>query len=55
MESNHDINRRASDLIDKQFLGIVEDPNDPRKEGRAKIRVISIFDDIAVRFTMGIS
>jgi len=48
MESNHDINRRASDLIDKQFLGIVEDPNDPRKEGRAKIRVISIFDDIAV-------
>jgi len=48
MENNHDIDRREQDLIDKQFLGIVEDPNDPRKEGRAKIRVISIFDDLPV-------
>ena len=48
MNSNHDIERRASDLIDKQFLGIVEDPNDPRKEGRARIRVVGIHDDIPV-------
>lgn len=48
MEENHDIDRREQDLIDKQFLGIVEDPNDPRKEGRARIRVISVFDDIPV-------
>lgn len=47
-ERNHDINRREIDLLDKQFLGIVEDPNDPRKEGRARIRVISIYDDIPV-------
>lgn len=45
---NHDINRREEDLIDKQFLGVIEDANDPRKEGRAKIRVVSIHDDIAV-------
>ena len=48
MENNHDIERRQHDLVDKQFLGIVEDPNDPRKEGRAKIRVVSIHDDLAV-------
>lgn len=45
---NHDINRREEDLIDKQFLGVIEDANDPRKEGRAKIRVVSIHDDIPV-------
>ena len=48
MDFNHDIDKRERDLIDKQFLGIVEDPNDPRKEGRAKVRVISLHDDIAV-------
>jgi hypothetical protein len=47
-ERYHDINRREIDLIDKQFLGVVEDPNDPRKEGRAKVRVVSIYDDIPV-------
>jgi hypothetical protein len=48
MDHNHDIESRGLDLVDKQFLGIVEDPNDPRKEGRAKIRVVSIYDDIPV-------
>lgn len=48
MDQNHDIDKRTSDLLDKQFLGIVEDPNDPRKEGRAKIRVVSIHDDLDV-------
>jgi hypothetical protein len=48
MDQNHDIESRGLDLVDKQFLGIVEDPNDPRKEGRAKIRVVSIYDDIPV-------
>jgi hypothetical protein len=47
-DRNHDIERRSDDLIDKQFLGVVEDPNDPRKEGRARIRVVSIFDDLPV-------
>lgn len=45
---HHDIEKRENDLLDKQFLGIVEDPNDPRKEGRARIRVISVFDDLPV-------
>lgn len=48
MEPNHDIERRANDLVDKQFLGIIEDANDPRKEGRAKVRVVSVYDDIPV-------
>ncbi len=48
MDFNHDIEKRDRDLIDKQFLGVVEDPNDPRKEGRARIRVVSIHDDLAV-------
>jgi hypothetical protein len=47
-QPNHDINRREEDLVDKQFLGVVEDPNDPRKEGRARVRVVSIHDDIPV-------
>lgn len=46
--NNHDIDRREEDLVDKQFLGVIEDPNDPRKEGRAKVRVVSIHDDIPV-------
>jgi len=46
MDHNHDINIRKQDLLDKQFLGIIEDPNDPRKEGRARVRVISLHDDI---------
>ena len=45
---NHDIERRSDDLIDKQYLGVVEDANDPRKEGRARIRVVSIHDDLPV-------
>ena len=47
-DHNHDIERRHFDLVDKQFLGIIEDANDPRKEGRAKIRVITVYDDIPV-------
>lgn len=48
MNSNHDIEKRTLDLVDKHFLGIIEDIDDPKKEGRAKIRVISIFDDIPI-------
>lgn len=47
-ERNHDIDRRNEDLVDKQFLGVVEDANDPRKEGRARVRVVGIHDDIDV-------
>jgi hypothetical protein len=46
-QPNHDINRREEDLVDKQFLGVVEDPNDPRKEGRARVRVVSVVDSLA--------
>jgi hypothetical protein len=44
---NYDIdNRDGLDLLDKQFLGVIEDIKDPRKEGRAKIRIVAIHDDI---------
>jgi hypothetical protein len=49
MSRNHDINSRDfEDLLDKQFLGIIVDIDDPRKEGRAKVRVASIYDEIPV-------
>lgn len=46
MYKDQDIESRESDLFSQRFLGTVEDPNDPRKEGRAKIRVVGIHDDI---------
>lgn len=46
-DSLGEINSRDADYIDKAYLGIVEDPNDPRKEGRCKIKVFGIHDDIA--------
>jgi hypothetical protein len=47
LDKNHDIvNRDIADLRDKQFLGVVELVDDPRKEGRARVRVYSIFDDL---------
>jgi hypothetical protein len=46
-DKNHDIsNRDIIDLLDKQFLGVVEAIDDPRKEGRARIRVNGIYTDI---------
>ena len=41
-EHDHDINKRQDDFIDKQYMGVVEDPNDPRKEGRCRVRVFGI-------------
>jgi hypothetical protein len=47
LDTNHDIsNRDLADLRDKQFLGVVELIDDPRKEGRARVRVYSIHDDL---------
>lgn len=47
LDRNHDIsNRDMADLRDKQFLGVVELIDDPRKEGRARVRVYSIHDDL---------
>jgi hypothetical protein len=47
LDKNHDIsNRDMDDLRDKQFLGVVELIDDPRKEGRARVRVYSIHDDL---------
>jgi hypothetical protein len=45
---NHDIDSRNNDLVDKQFLGLVEDSADPRKEGRCRVRVFGLHDDIPV-------
>ena len=46
-ERNHDIsNRDVNDLLDKQFLGVVMLIDDPRKEGRARVKVQTIHDDI---------
>lgn len=45
---NHDIDSRNNDLVDKQFLGFVEDSADPRKEGRCRVRVFGLHDDIPV-------
>jgi hypothetical protein len=45
--SEHDIaSRDINDFLDKQFLGVVEDITDPRKEGRARIRITGVYDDI---------
>ena len=46
MIDEQDIHSTHLDLLNKQFLGVIEDPNDPRKEGRAKIRVASVYGDI---------
>ena len=46
---NHDIaNRDFTDFLEKEFIGKVEAIDDPRKEGRARIRVFGVYDDIAV-------
>ena len=45
MYRDQDIESREVDLYSQQFVGTVEDPNDPRKEGRAKIRITGIHDD----------
>jgi hypothetical protein len=39
---NHGIETRSSDLIDKQFLGTVEDSRDPNKDGRCRLRIFGI-------------
>jgi len=43
-----EVNSRHEDYVDKTYLGLVEDANDPRKEGRARLRVFGIHDDIEV-------
>lgn len=43
---NHDVNTRNEDYVDKSFMGTIEDANDPRREGRCKIRVFGIHDDL---------
>jgi hypothetical protein len=48
MMMNHDIsNRDTEDFLDKQFLGVIVATDDPRKEGRARVRVFGVHDDIA--------
>jgi hypothetical protein len=45
MDDNHYIQKRSDDLIDKSFLGTVEDSRDPNLEGRCKVRVFGIHSD----------
>lgn len=40
-----EIGKRDEDYLDKAYLGVVEDPNDPNKEGRCKIRVFGMHED----------
>lgn len=40
-----EINSGDEDYVDKAYLGTVEDANDPRKEGRCRIRVFGIHED----------
>ncbi len=47
--NNHEIAKRKQDYLDKSYMGIVEDPNDPRKEGRCRIRVFGIHDDLSTK------
>jgi hypothetical protein len=43
---NHEINTRNEDYLDKSFMGVIEDPNDPRREGRCRIRVFGIHEGL---------
>lgn len=40
-----EINDRKEDYIDKIFIGTVEDIDDPRREGRCRVRVFGIHGD----------
>lgn len=46
MDRTGEINERKEDFLDKKYMGIVIDANDPRKEGRARVRVFGVYDDI---------
>jgi len=45
---NHEVNTRNDDYLDKSFMGMIEDANDPRREGRCRVRVFGIHDDLEV-------
>jgi len=45
-DRNHEIDTNESDYLNKYFLGIVEDIADPRKEGRCRVRIFGIHEDI---------
>jgi len=32
--------------VGKTYVGVVEDNQDPKKEGRVRIRVMDVFDDL---------
>jgi hypothetical protein len=40
-----EIDSSDEDYINKAYLGIVEDPNDPKKEGRCKIRIFGLHEE----------
>jgi hypothetical protein len=45
MSMNREVNKSEYEYLNKMFMGVVEDINDPRKEGRCRVRVISIHED----------
>jgi hypothetical protein len=45
MLHNHEVNTSESDYLNKTYMGIVETIDDPRREGRCRVRVIGIHED----------
>ena len=45
MISNREVNKSEDEYVNMVFMGVVEDIQDPRKEGRCKVRVISMHED----------
>ncbi len=45
MIHDHEVNTSENDYLTKTYMGVVETIDDPRKEGRCRIRVIGIHSD----------
>lgn len=45
MLQNHEVNTSESDYLNKTYMGVVETIDDPRREGRCRVRVIGIHED----------
>jgi hypothetical protein len=46
IDRKHETDSNESDYLNKYFMGIVEDVADPRKEGRCKVRIFGIHEDL---------
>lgn len=48
MNPNHDIDKSTQDFLNKKYLGVVVDTQDPQKEGRCRVQVYGVYDGIPV-------